>query len=64
MYKIFRALVVIVWVLDVINVPQMEFLDTTLPINFLGWFLLFLFLPNSNTTVNHVLKPQKQNKGA
>lgn len=64
MYKIFRALIIIVWVLDVINVPQMEFLDTTLPINFLGWLLLLLFLPNSSMTVNHVIKSQKQNKGA
>ena len=57
MYKIFRALITIVWVLDIINLPQMEFLDTTVPINFLGWFLLFLFLPTSNSqTVNHVLK--------
>lgn len=62
MYKIFRALIIIVWVLDVINIPQMEFLDTTVPINFLGWLLLFLFLPPSQSqTINHTLKI-KENK--
>ena len=61
MYKLFRALIVIVWVLDVINVPQMEFLDTTLPINFLGWLLLFLFLPTSQSqTINHKVKFDKE----
>lgn len=45
MYNTFKALLTIIWILDMINVPQMEFLDTTLPINFLGWLLIFLFLP-------------------
>ena len=63
MYKIFKALVIIVWVLDVINVPSMEFLDTTLPINFLGWLLMLLFLPPHNTqTINHVVKFKKNDK--
>lgn len=60
MYKIFKALITIVWVLDVINVPQAEFLDTTLPINFLGWLLLFLFIPTANTqTITHKIKVQE-----
>lgn len=50
----------IIWVLDVINVPQVGFLDTTLPINFLGWLLILLFLPTSNTqTITHRLKVQE-----
>lgn len=48
MYKTFKALVIIVWVLDIINVPAMAFLDTTLPINVLGWLLILLLLPPAN----------------
>lgn len=35
MYKIFKALINIVWVLDILNLPSMQFLDTTYLIN--GW---------------------------
>lgn len=45
MYKTFKALVIITWILDIINVPAMAFLDTSLPINWLGWFLIILLLP-------------------
>lgn len=48
MYKTFKAIVLIVWVLDIINVPALGFLDTTLPINWLGWFLILLLLPSAN----------------
>ena len=33
MYKTFKALIKIIWILDVLNIPQLEFLDTTYPIN-------------------------------
>lgn len=36
MYKILYTLIGITWVLDVLNIPQMQFLDTTYPINTLG----------------------------
>ena len=42
MYKIFRALMNIVWVLDILNLPFMQFLDTTYPINGWAWFLILL----------------------
>ena len=34
----------LIWVFDVINLPQFEFLDTTVPINFVGWSLIYLML--------------------
>ena len=48
MYKIFVALVNIIWILDILNMPFMEFLDTTIPINGLAWFLIFLVMPLTN----------------
>ena len=45
MYKTFYAIIVIIWVLDVINVPSLSFLDLELPINELGWLLIWIFLP-------------------
>jgi hypothetical protein len=34
----------IVWLLDVLNVPGMGFLDTTIPINGLLWLLIWIFV--------------------
>lgn len=45
MYKIFYSIITIVWILDILNMPFMEFLDTTYPINTLAWLLLWIFLP-------------------
>lgn len=47
MYKTFKALLLIVWILDILNLPAMSFLDTTLPINGLAWFLILLFVPTA-----------------
>ncbi len=44
-YKVFYGLIMIIWVLDILNMPFMGFLDTTIPINGLAWTLIFLFLP-------------------
>lgn len=46
MYKIFYAMIMIIWVGDVLNFPQLECLDTTYPINFLGWLLILILLPS------------------
>ena len=46
MYKLFYSLLTIVWILDIINIPQLEFLDTTYPINELAWFLIWIFVAN------------------
>ena len=53
MYKTFKALLAVVWVLDILNMPFMEFLDTTYPINGWAWFLIWLFLPTNVETVTH-----------
>ena len=45
MYKIFVALLNIIWVLDILNLPFMEFMDTTYSINGLAWLLIWLVLP-------------------
>lgn len=45
MYKIFVALLNIIWVLDILNLPFMEFMDVDIPINTLAWILIFLVLP-------------------
>ena len=45
MYRIFYALLIIVWILDILNMPFMVGMDTTIPINSLAWTLIFLFVP-------------------
>lgn len=50
MYKIFNSLLTIVWVLDILNLPFMEFLDTTYPVNGWAWLLIWLFIPAVSQT--------------
>jgi hypothetical protein len=52
MYKIFKAVILIVWIMDILNFPQLEMLDTTIPINTLAWILIWLFLPSTSITIN------------
>lgn len=53
MYKIFKSLIMFIWVFDVFNFKGFEFLDTTLPINFWAWLLIFIILPaTSNFNYN------------
>lgn len=54
MYKTFLAILAIVWVVDVLNIDFIingihivEFLDVTVPINGLFWFLVWAFVPSS-----------------
>lgn len=49
MYKIFYYILTIVWILDILNLPFMDFLDITYPINSLAWFLIWVFVPSPNT---------------
>lgn len=49
MYKIFSALLTIVWVMDILNLPIVNFLDIEIPINTLAWILIFIFI--SGTTI-------------
>ena len=48
MYKLGKAILIIIWILDILNFPCMEFLDTRFPINGLAWFLIWCFLPSAD----------------
>ena len=60
MYKLFIALLRIVWALDVLDFPCMEFLDTTYPINFLAWILIFMLLPPTGTTIKRITNKESE----
>lgn len=49
MYKTGIGILTIIWILDILNIHGMEFLDTTLPINGLAWFLIWLLIPNTKS---------------
>lgn len=51
MYKIFYALLTILWICDIANFPQLEVLDTTYPINFWIWFFIWICLPSYKNVV-------------
>lgn len=53
MYKIFSALLTIVWILDIINIPALEMLDTTYPINGLAWLLIWILVPSVSAAVSN-----------
>lgn len=46
MYKLGVAILTIIWILDILNIPCLEFLDTTVPINGLAWFLIWILIPS------------------
>jgi hypothetical protein len=48
MCSVFKKLVGAIWLMDFFDFPQVEFLDTTLPINGVSWFLIFLLLPKAD----------------
>lgn len=52
MYKIFYAVVTIIWILDILNIPGMEFLDTQIPINSLAWFLIWICIPSTTVEIH------------
>ncbi|CEQ26571.1 Uncharacterised protein [[Clostridium] sordellii] len=53
MYKLFYAILTIVWILDILNFPFMEFLDVMYPINGLAWFLIWISLPSTNNITEY-----------
>lgn len=53
MYKIFYSILIIFWILDILNFPFMEMFDTTYPINGWAWFLIWLFVPSTETIVKY-----------
>lgn len=53
MYKSFYACLTIIWIMDILDFPFMVFMDTDIPMNFLGWLLLWLSIPGTSTVVRH-----------
>ena len=63
MFKIFKTLILVIWIIDICNINFMfngvevaEFLDKTVAINFWGWFLFWLLVPTSTTIVERSSK--------
>lgn len=44
MLRFFSTMIWLIWAFDVINIPKLEFLDTTFPINALGWLLVLAII--------------------
>lgn len=42
--KMINKILIVIWILDILNMPFIEFLDTTIPINGLAWLLIWLFV--------------------
>lgn len=53
MYKLFYSILTIVWILDIFNLPFMEFLDVVYPINGLVWFLIWISLPSTDNIIKY-----------
>ena len=52
LYAIFKALLVIIWIVDILNIDFVingihvaEFLDVTIPLNGWFWLLVWLLVP-------------------
>ncbi len=39
-----QGILILLWILDIIDLPQLECLDTTYPINTLAWWLIWIFV--------------------
>lgn len=44
MYKSISLLINLIWIADVFNLKGFECLDTTYPINFWAWVIIFLVM--------------------
>lgn len=53
MYNIFYSVLIIFWIFDIINMPFMQMFDTTYPINGWAWFLIWMFIPSTETIVRY-----------
>lgn len=59
-YKLFYIIFVAIWLLDISNVGFMSFLDDPFPINTLGWFLLWFFVPPTTDLFNRTEGSDKE----
>ena len=60
MFKIFKTLLLIIWLIDITNIDFIingthlaYFLDVTLPLNTWFWLLLWLLIPSSEAAIIH-----------
>lgn len=44
MFRIFKIMVELFWIMDVLDMPFMEMFDTTYPLNGLFWFFAMIML--------------------
>lgn len=47
-YKTFKAILIIIGIMDMLDLPCMVLLDTTIPINGLAWMLALVLIPDCN----------------
>lgn len=59
MFKIFKSILLIIWIIDILNINiningieylNANMLDVNIPINFLAWSLIWLLIPSSDIT--------------
>ena len=58
MFKIFKSILLIIWIVDILNINiningieylNANMLDVNIPINFLAWLLIWLLIRSSDT---------------
>lgn len=47
MYKTFCAILTIIWILDILNIPFTAFLDNEIAVNGLAWLLIWILIPSA-----------------
>lgn len=47
MYATFYSCLIIFWILDILNMPFMDYFDNEIPINFLAWVLILTLIPSA-----------------
>lgn len=52
MFKVLKTILIIIWVVDILNFTQFQFLDTTYPINTLAWLLIWILIPSSSIYID------------
>lgn len=50
--NVIKLVLILLWVLDITNIPFMEMFDTTYPINTLVWLLIWIFVIGFKIKIN------------
>lgn len=60
MFKLFKSLLIIIWIIDILNIDFViggihiqEFLDVTIPINGWFWFLIWALVPTTSSYIEY-----------